>query len=303
MFLVCQIQTNFCVIFVLLLVGFGEDWIKLLLSRICLDENQFRRLFSRLHPVGTFENGQDINLRDDLFVSEQAFLLTILSETLNEHIGEVSISNDFALYVLGILKQAVGNFDWMLRGNSVLPTGSTVIDVIGYSLTILRDTCAHDGYGDVVNSLLSSGLVELLLRLLYELEPPTIIRKAMKKSVDKEGTASSSSKPCPYKGFRRDMVAVIGNCAYQRKHVQDEIRHRNGIFLLLQQCVTDEDNPFLREWAIWSMRNLLEGNAENQRVVAELELQGSVDVPEIAGLGLRVEVDPKTQRTKLVNAS
>lgn len=51
------------------------------------------------------------------------------------------------------------------------------------------------------------------------------------------------------------------------------------------------------------MRNLLEGSTENQHAVAELELQGSVEVPELTGLGLRVEVDPKTRRTKLVNIS
>lgn len=51
------------------------------------------------------------------------------------------------------------------------------------------------------------------------------------------------------------------------------------------------------------MRNLLEGNEENQRIVAELELQGSVDVPEIVEIGLRVEVDPKTRWAKLVNIS
>ena len=69
----------------------------------------------------------------------------------------------------------------------------------------------------------------------------------------------------------------------------------------MQQCVTDEDNPFLREWGIWSVRNMLEGNNENQKVVAELEIQGSADVPEITSLGLRVEVDQRTRRAKLVN--
>lgn len=84
--------------------------------------------------------------------------------------------------------------------------------------------------------------------------------------------------------------------------MQDEIRQRNGILLLLQQCVTDEDNPFLREWGIWSVRNMLEGNEENQKLVAELEFQGSADaLPEIAALGLRVEVDQRTRRAKLVN--
>jgi ataxin-10 len=46
----------------------------------------------------------------------------------------------------------------------------------------------------------------------------------------------------------------------------------------------------------------LEGNEENQKVVDELQLQGSADVPQISALGLQVEVDPKTRRAKLVNA-
>ena len=83
--------------------------------------------------------------------------------------------------------------------------------------------------------------------------------------------------------------------------MQDEIRKRTKILLLLQQCVADEENPFLREWGIWSVRNLLEGNVENQQVVADLEVQGSVDVLELAGLGFKVEVDQQTQRAKLVN--
>ena len=71
--------------------------------------------------------------------------------------------------------------------------------------------------------------------------------------------------------------------------MKDKIRQMNGILLMLQQCVADEDNPFLREWGIWCMRNLLEGNEENQKAVVELELQGTVDMPELYGLGLRVE--------------
>ncbi|WJX78643.1 hypothetical protein P8452_61840 [Trifolium repens] len=200
----------------------------------------------------------------------------------------------------GVLEQAV-------RGKSGLPSGITAVDVLGYSLTMLRDICAHDSMrgeeedaNDVVDVLLSYGLIELLLTLLVDLEPPAIIRKGIKQSDNQDGT-SCSLKPCPYKGFRRDIVALIGNCVYRRKHVQDEIRSRNGILLLLQQCVTDDDNPYLREWGLWCVRNVLEGNEENQKVVSELELQGSADVPQISALGLRVDVDPKTRRPKLVN--
>ncbi|KAJ9188401.1 hypothetical protein P3X46_003760 [Hevea brasiliensis] len=291
-------------------VGFGEDWLKLLLSRICLEEAHFPQLFSGLCSVGESENSEDISSSSSNFSMEQAYLLRMVSEILNERLGEIISSIDFGLYIFGIFKRSLGVIDSSSKAKSGLPVGSAAIDVLGYSLTILRDICAQhckNGLGehqmDVVDKLFSYGFLELLLSVLGDLEPPPIIKKAMKLNEGQDAAPSRSFRPCPYQGFRRDIVAVIGNCAFQRRRVQDEIRQKNGILLMLQQCVTDEDNPFLREWGIWSVRNLLEGNAENQRAVAELELQGSVEMPELAGLGLRVEVDPNTGRARLVNVS
>lgn len=239
-------------------------------------------------------------------------LLSILSEILNEQLRDIVVSNDFPLLLFGILRNAVGIVDFSTRGKLPLPTGSADVDVMGYSMTILRDICACQDpnlknggeEGDAVDTLVSSGLIKFLIKLLRNLEPPAIIRKEMVHNNKEEGPTSqkTSKYQCPYRGFRRDVVAIVGNCSYRKKHVQDEIREEDGILLLLQQCVTDEDNPFLREWGLWSMRNVFEGNEENQKLVAELELQRSVVTPEIAELGLRVEVDPQTQRPKLVNA-
>ncbi|KAK2653753.1 hypothetical protein Ddye_013609 [Dipteronia dyeriana] len=289
----------FFVLVLCLLVGFGEDWFKLIVSRVCLEDIHFPVLFSKL---------KDSSIGDDGFSSEQGFLLRVVSEIVNERIEEISVPGDFTLCVLGIFRKSVGVVDFFSRGKSGLPTDSIAINVLGYSVSILRDICAREDPSgsedsvDVVDRLISSGLIELFLSLLHDLEPPTTIRKAMRLSENQEGaTRSYSAKTCPYMGFRKDIVAVIGNCVYRRKQVQDEIRERNGILLLLQQCVVDEENQFLREWGIWSVRNILEGNAENQQVVADLELQGSIDVPELSGLGLRVEVDQQTQRAKLVN--
>ncbi|RID43128.1 hypothetical protein BRARA_I00011 [Brassica rapa] len=268
-------------------------WLKLLVSRLCVEGDCFPGLFSKL-----------ANHKDSTFTSEHAFLLSMVSDIVNERLKEVSIPKDTAHFVLGLLSQSVQVFDFASAETSELPTGSAVIDVMGYSLVVIRDACAggsieelkNDSGGGNVDMLLSSGLIELLLDLLRKLEPPTTIKKALKQS-----PTSSSGKPCPYRGFRRDIVAAIGNCSYRRKEVQDEIRERDGLFLMLQQCVTDDENPFLREWGLWCVRNLLEGNEENQKVVAELEMQGSVDVPQLREIGLRVEIDPLTSRPKLVN--
>lgn len=287
-------------------VGFREDWFKLLLSRLCLEDIHFPPLFSKLCEGSASENNGNAGSGDNLFSSDQAFLLRIISEILNERLEEIRVPSEFAMCVLGIFKRSVRVVDSVPRGKSGLPTGSPSIDVMGYSLIILRDICAREGVRDlkkdsldVVDMLLSHELIDILLSLLHDLEPPAMIRKTLK--VGENQGLNCSSKLCPYRGFRKDMVAVIGNCAYRRMHVQDEIRQKNGILLLLQQCVTDDDNPYLREWGIWSMRNLLEGNALNQQAVAGLELQGSIDVPELSRLGLRVEIDQNTRSAKLVN--
>ncbi|KVH89169.1 Armadillo-like helical, partial [Cynara cardunculus var. scolymus] len=237
-----------------------------LIDKTCVEESYFTPLFSKLqYAFAEISDGGLPQLH--MFTQDQLFLLSILSEIINEQIEHITVSKAFAFDVFQILKTALRILDRVSRPKSTLPTGSIDIDALGYSLCILRDICAFDGhdnfkegYVDIVELLLSLGLIETLLDLLRDLEPPAIIR---------------------------------------RTHVQDEIRAKNGILLMLQQCVTDDENPFLREWGIWGVRNLLEGNGENQRLVGELEIQGSVDLPELSGLGLRMEVDQKTRRAKL----
>ncbi|KAF9622201.1 hypothetical protein IFM89_030059 [Coptis chinensis] len=253
-------------------VGFAEDWFQWLVSKLCLEESQFPTIFYQL-GMDVVVNSEDLNCKVAVFSEEQAFPLGVLSEVLNQQTDDISVSNECIMCVLGILKKALVTVDFSSRGKSGLPTGIPAVD-----------------------------LLELLLNILRDLEPPEIIRNSSSRD-ENQDSAHDLLKKSPYKGFRRDIVAVIGNCLYGRKHAQDEIRQRNAIVLLLQQCVTDEDNLFLREWGIWLKRNLLLENNENKQEVAELELQGVVDAPELARLGLRVEVDQITRRLKLVNVT
>ncbi|XP_039118648.1 ataxin-10-like [Dioscorea cayenensis subsp. rotundata] len=274
-------------------VGYQEEWLEWLLSKVCIEEQYFFMLFQKLGQFSDSNSCNDIRDEHTVFSGEQAFLLRLMSNCLSERPNDFTISDSFALSVLRVLKEASCAVNFNHRGNSPLPTGSPAIDVLGYALNILRDICASDDPLSApkasVDSLISSGLLQLLLCFLSELEPPSTIKKSMANGTSQMPTMADALKVCPYKGFRRDVVSVISNCLYRRKQVQDEIRRKNGIPLLLQQCVVDEDNPFLREWGLMAVRNLLEGNTENQREVAQLELQGTVNTTEIAELGLRVE--------------
>ncbi|KAF5207325.1 Arm repeat superfamily protein [Thalictrum thalictroides] len=168
------------------IVGFGEDWLKWLLSEVCFEEHKFPALFYQLSLCDVVTD--DLWCKNLTFSEEQAFMmgyLGILSKILNQHLDEVSVSNEFSMCVLGILKKASGSVDFFSTGKSALPTGISEVDVLGYSLTILRDVCAkydprssnNEGSIDVVDSILSSGLLELLLDILCDLGPPEIIRK------------------------------------------------------------------------------------------------------------------------------
>lgn len=281
-------------------MGHKEEWLEWLLFKICVEEEKFEALFAALDSTDGGESGNG-------FSAKHAFLMGTLSKCLTERPEEVSVSNSFALHVFNIQKHAAETVDFTCRGSSALPTGCPGIDVLGYSLVLLKDICAWDpsssGTEAPVDSLLQAGLVKRLLKYLGELEPPSTIRKAMAKEQGDQQPALATAKVCPYNGYRRDLVAVIANCLHGRKQVQDEIRQLNGIMLLLQQCVIDEGNPYLREWGLLAVKNLLEENEENQKEVSELQMQEPILTPEVAELGLRVEIDKKTGHPKLVNFS
>ncbi|GBG29024.1 Ataxin-10-like [Hondaea fermentalgiana] len=93
-------------------------------------------------------------------------------------------------------------------------------------------------------------------------------------------------------GVRVDLLRVVANSCFRRPSNQDAVREfENGLFIVLNQCNVDERSPFLREWGIVAIRNLCEGNEENQRVIAELRVQGTVQTSVLDKAGLRVELD------------
>lgn len=93
-------------------------------------------------------------------------------------------------------------------------------------------------------------------------------------------------------GVRVDLLRVIANACYRRTVNQDHVREfENGLYIILNNCNVDERSPFLREWGIVAIRNLCEGNEENQRMIADLRVQGTVQTSLLDKAGLRVELD------------
>ncbi|KAF9544454.1 hypothetical protein EC957_012056 [Mortierella hygrophila] len=100
-------------------------------------------------------------------------------------------------------------------------------------------------------------------------------------------------------GLKRDIVRLIGNLAYRSRHVQDRIRDCNGLIVMLSQCNIDDANPYLREYAILAMKNILTGNAENQALIEELQPIEAVDHPALEEARITAKLDSETGRPVL----
>jgi len=71
--------------------------------------------------------------------------------------------------------------------------------------------------------------------------------------------------------LKRDLVRLLGVLCHGVRAVQDRTRAAGGLPVVMNLCVIDERNPYLREHAIFTLRILLENNQENQRFVDSLK--------------------------------
>ncbi len=61
----------------------------------------------------------------------------------------------------------------------------------------------------------------------------------------------------------------------------------------------DDESPFLREVALWAVRNLCEGNLSIQRQIEQLQVVDVVETPEMQAAGVSLEHNPQTGRVSL----
>ncbi|XP_024138655.1 ataxin-10 [Oryzias melastigma] len=100
---------------------------------------------------------------------------------------------------------------------------------------------------------------------------------------------SDASPHSPVISFKAHLIRLIGNLCHRNTSNQNKVRELEGIPLILDSCNIDSNNPFISQWAIFTIRNLLENNEQNQELVASLEQRGPVDYSALRELGFLVE--------------
>ncbi|KAH0582940.1 Ataxin-10 [Termitomyces sp. J132] len=90
-------------------------------------------------------------------------------------------------------------------------------------------------------------------------------------------TKGSASDPTGFQYLKRDLVRLLGILCHGVKASQDLVRTCGGIPVVMNLCVIDERNPYLREHAIFALHCLLKDNRENQAVVDAIQPLGERD--------------------------
>lgn len=319
------------------------DWSELLVQHLCLQERLFPLLFVNLGvPPLKRELAHDKVNTDDLLglcrlclessmlTSLQSSFLYTVCHCLNsqvspyseytssadineENAGGLPLPWNSTCFMVDILRMAAHGEAKSAEGSPVptITSATCTAQILGFVLSIWTMLLAWDSTDKdrtkMATRLLSHGFVDLLLSLLEALGPPGVPDKGDTGGIPMDDRAPQDlgkfPRRNPYLGYRRDIVAVIANISHRNSLVQDRIREKGSLLLVLQQCVVDKDNPFLREWGLWAMRNLLEGNERNQQEISQLEVKESVNLPELQKMGLSVQIDPNTRRPRLVNES
>ncbi|DBA95944.1 TPA: hypothetical protein ACH3X1_001465 [Trebouxia sp. C0004] len=112
--------------------------------------------------------------------------------------------------------------------------------------------------------------------------------------------AQQFPRQSPYKGYRCDLVALLANLCFRRLAVQNKVQQLGGTELILSQCQWDDENPLVREYGLWAVRNLCEGNDAIQESISSLRAHSTVDCPELQQIGMKIELDGKTGKPKMV---
>ncbi|KAF8677526.1 hypothetical protein RHS04_06042 [Rhizoctonia solani] len=128
----------------------------------------------------------------------------------------------------------------------------------------------------------SGAFVELIIDVLRRLDQllPRIQFGEAKPIVTEANAPPTDKASLPASRFelqKRDLVRLLGILVHDDPSIQARVREAGGVQLVLGLCAIDESNPFIREHALFTLRNLLYKNPDNQRIVQEMEPMGKID--------------------------
>lgn len=168
--------------------------------------------------------------------------------------------------------------------------------------------------GDVVTAACAMGLPRLLLALTTAMPPPLGAGQTSKATgptaapkLNPEYVAPVSLKdghppfPCvrAWPGYRVDCIAPLANAMFGRPRVCDQVFELGGCGAVLAATRGEDGDDYLREWALWGVRNLCAGSDAARLEIEQMQPQAAADSQQLTAMGLNVEVDPETGKVRV----
>ncbi|GFU48501.1 ataxin-10 [Nephila pilipes] len=89
--------------------------------------------------------------------------------------------------------------------------------------------------------------------------------------------------------FKKNLIRLIGNLCCSCKDNQDLVRKLDGIPLILDCSKFDAKNPYITQWCVLAIRNMLENNLESQAIVANISASGKIADPKLLSeMGIQI---------------
>lgn len=115
------------------------------------------------------------------------------------------------------------------------------------------------------------------------------------------------------------MIRLIGNLSYRCRTCQDMLRkitfplegrqnvglpvEITAVHIVLSITSLSYVNFGIREWSVVAIRNILEDNIENQKIVEELKAQTTIQSPELSAMGISVDIEENGKVKVTANAA
>ncbi|XP_063072963.1 ataxin-10 isoform X2 [Engraulis encrasicolus] len=217
-----------------------------------------------------------------------------LLELISAHLGEGREESEECGILPATAEFLAGSFKDSCKSVLLLDSGDSSDDEEAVIVIRLLDILCEMSSGlKVFRSLQDHpDLLETAIVLLKEVhllgrEGKNVFSSAQNFTDMGTGTGGASSHPIV--SFKAHLVRLIGNLCHQNATNQNKVRELDGISLILDNCSLDSNNPFICQWAVFAIRNILDNNMENQQVIQSLKRQGVADDSALRDMGFRLE--------------
>lgn len=99
--------------------------------------------------------------------------------------------------------------------------------------------------------------------------------------------------------YRTALQKPVYNKLCRLFFAQDELHNIGATELFLSNAQIDISSPLCREWSLWAVRNLCEGNDRVQESIKGLQVTDVIQSSDLDQMGLEVEINKQTGKLSL----